>query len=213
MSEPFSRGRVSPDVALAILRSLQAVDTPREVLEDESFRHSLPRRLGLSDVVAAQMRRYEEMARRRRGVPAEEYVDLVRLVARRPDAEEVLAAAGTALAEERVLEPGALRRTGRRLVPIRLRRRRLVRTMARMARLVDPVGRLSSGTTPISVALDPALLSRTGDGGLGCELLTAALRVCVGRSGLEDLAVRHVTCAADGGTRCEWIASQDASEA
>ena len=50
--------KVNPAIALALLHSLRATDTPDEVIEDESFRVSLPRRLGLNEVVDAQMRRY-----------------------------------------------------------------------------------------------------------------------------------------------------------
>ena len=93
-------GWLSPSVALVLLESLRDVDTPPEILEDEAFRVSLPRRLGLSDVIDGQMRRYADMRKRRRQLEASEFLDLLRLIARRPDARMVFEAAGDRLGSE-----------------------------------------------------------------------------------------------------------------
>ena len=58
---PEIDGRLSPGIALILLESLRELDTPPEVIEDEAFNISLPRRLGLSDVIDGQMRRYADM--------------------------------------------------------------------------------------------------------------------------------------------------------
>ena len=57
------RGRaasITPLFPLILLETLRDRDRPEEVLEDEDVSVSLPRRLGLSDVVMVQIRRFQE---------------------------------------------------------------------------------------------------------------------------------------------------------
>ena len=79
-------GYVVPVLPLALLEAVRAHDRPDEVLEDENLAVSLPRRLGLSDVVLTQIQRYEADVQSGRRVPLPELIDLLRLVLRRPDA-------------------------------------------------------------------------------------------------------------------------------
>src|SRR5690606_19268600 len=74
---------IVPFLPLALLEAMRAQDQPHEVLEDEDLAASLPRRFGLTSVVASQIERYREAARKRRGVPVDDVVDLIRLVLRR----------------------------------------------------------------------------------------------------------------------------------
>ncbi len=53
------RRRVSALVALTILEVLQASDRPFEVLEEEDTSVTMPRRLGMSDVVERRKRTYQ----------------------------------------------------------------------------------------------------------------------------------------------------------
>ena len=86
MKPSRSADKVHPGIALALLRSLRDQDTPEESLENETFVDSLPRRLGLNDVVNIQMRRYADMRDQGRSLALSEFLDLVRLISRRPDA-------------------------------------------------------------------------------------------------------------------------------
>ena len=61
------------------------------------------KRLGLSDTVHAQIRRYAEAVRRSQQAASDEVVALARLIARRPDAEAVFRAAGSYLADRAYL--------------------------------------------------------------------------------------------------------------
>jgi hypothetical protein len=85
-------------VALTLLEVLRRQDRPAEVLEAENTTVTMPRRLGLSDVVDQQIRRYREEVRRGHRIGDDEVKDLVRLVIRRPDSEEVFFRAGRLLA-------------------------------------------------------------------------------------------------------------------
>ena len=90
--EPKPEATIAPALPLALLESIRAHDRPSEVLEDEDLTTSMPRRLGLTDVIDSQIRRYREDGRR--GVPLTEVADLFRLVLRRPDAEAIMRGAG-----------------------------------------------------------------------------------------------------------------------
>ncbi len=90
--------RVAPQVALALLECLRAADRPEEYLEEEVTSATLPRRLGLSDVIGKEIRKYEEEARRGRRVAESAVADLVGLVVRRGDSDEVFRQVGQQLA-------------------------------------------------------------------------------------------------------------------
>lgn len=90
--------RVAPQVALALLECLRAADRPDEYLADEVPSVTLPRRLGLSDVIGKEIRKYEEEAKRGRRVAESAVGDLVGLVVRRGDSDEVFRRVGQRLA-------------------------------------------------------------------------------------------------------------------
>ena len=90
--------RVAPQVALALLECLRAADRPDEYLEDEVPSATLPRRLGLSDVIGKEIRKYEEEARRGRRVAEADVGGLIGLVIRRGDSDEVFRRVGQRLA-------------------------------------------------------------------------------------------------------------------
>ena len=98
--EPIATGRqrVSALVALTILEVLRASDRPFEVFEEEDTSITMPRRLGLSDVVERRIRAYQEETKKRNRISDEEFGDLVRLVVKRPDARAIFLECGARLA-------------------------------------------------------------------------------------------------------------------
>ena len=52
--------RISAVVALTLLEVIKQQDIPSEVLESEDPTVTMPRRLGLSDVIEMQIRRYRD---------------------------------------------------------------------------------------------------------------------------------------------------------
>ena len=199
--------KVSPAIALALLAALRASDTPSEVIEDESFRISLPRRLGLNEVVDKQMRRYTEISERRGTITADEFASLLGLIDRRPDAAAIFAAAGRHLGEARFAPAGAVDRTRDRLTPARIRRRRLLRRMIEVARELQPGSSITSvseaGVDGIEIR-EPPLARATADGA-GCHLLTGALDVGIVRLAGDAHGIDHPRCVARGDDHCRWI--------
>ena len=196
--------RVHPGIALALLRSLRDQDTPEESLEDEAFADSLPRRLGLSDVVDVQMRRYADLRDRGQALALSEFLDLVRLISRRPDAHFIFRTAGGTLALERFADPGMIRRKMRRFYPEGVRRRNLLRSMSTAARALNPGSQIKAQQNPPGMEIENCALSSAGIHGSACEILTAALAVCVTEVWDADLSIRHTECRGREGDRCVW---------
>ncbi len=197
-------GRVRPGIALAILEALRKVDTPEEALEDEAFHRSLPRRLGLSDVVSSQMRRYADLRDRGGAVEEGEFRDLLRLIGRRPDAHRVFAVAGRRLAEEHLDRPRGLTRLARRLYPEPLRRRLVLRCLGRAARALSPGRTLHRETRPLSMSVEDCLLASSVEAVSACEILTAAATVCVEHLWQNGGVAQHPSCVGRGDDRCIW---------
>ena len=76
------------------------VDTPDDDPDTELVAELRNKRLGLSDTVYAQIRRYSDAVKRSQRTVRDEAVALARLIGRRPDAEAVFRAAGRFLANE-----------------------------------------------------------------------------------------------------------------
>jgi len=196
-------GRLSPGIALVLLESLRDVDTPSEVLEDETFHISLPRRLGLSDVIDGQMRRYADMSRRRRQLDVSEFVDLLRLIARRPDASLVFEAAGDRLGSEYAARTPKAASLAWRLAPAGIRRRTLLRHLRRVAASLSPGSAIRLDRTDPSVSVARCLPAVADTSGSACGMITAAFTACAEGLG-EATPVHHLTCESRGDESCRW---------
>src|SRR5437588_553789 len=85
---------------LSLLEAVRDVDTPQGDFEAEFVPELRNKRLGLSETVYAQIRRYAESVRRNQRAESDEVMALARLIGRRPDAEAVFRSAGRFLAYE-----------------------------------------------------------------------------------------------------------------
>ena len=204
---------VRPAIALAILEALRTTDTPEEVLEDEAFSYSLPRRLGLNEVVENQMRRYADLRRRGQSMEISELDSLITLVGRRDDARAVFDTAGTQLATDHFAAQSLARRAGRTVSPKLLRRRLLARSMERIARAFSPGASIETATTPPTLTVGGGLLASSGGAGAGCEMLTAAVRVAVEMYYGADADVETISCEGRGEEACVWIVRETRTQA
>lgn len=89
---------VNPLAPLSLLEAVRDADRPDGTEEAEYVPELLNKRLGTTDTIYTQIRRYSEAVRRGHPVSCEEVVALARLIARRPDAREIFTAAGIAAA-------------------------------------------------------------------------------------------------------------------
>lgn len=128
MGSSDSRSFVDPLVPLSLLEAVREADRPDGAAEAEAeyVPELLNKRLGTTDTVYTQIRRYTEAARRRHPVSGDEVAALARLIARRPDALDVFRAAGAATARAAYNRISSVRRMLLRVLP-----RFIARPMAR----------------------------------------------------------------------------------
>ncbi len=202
-------------VALVLLEVIRARDLPTEILASEDPTQTMPRRLGLSDAVEAQIRRYREEARKKRKILDDQARDLFRLVLRRPDSDEVFFQAGELLAGK----DGPLRG------PQRLYPRKALFALAR--RQVRSRIRSLFGREVGAFARAPFILEARGHffldmdpGGDACALVSGLCASILSRYLGRPVQVRHRPCQGLKGELCRWTAvvpedagKGDASEA
>lgn len=196
---PPNMARVHTILPLGLLLSLQEADQLPD-LAGEPFGDLASVRFGGSTTVAAQITRYRELLGRGSDVDSAEVAGLIRLVARRPDADLVLADAGRTagrLAAERSGMGMAVRAVSPRRVKRWSGRRKLRRVCA------DVFGVTFDGDDAATWA-DPAELG-TGDlAGSTCRLIGSATAELVRTyTGFEG-ALFHTTCRARNHEVCSW---------
>jgi predicted hydrocarbon binding protein len=196
---------VDPLLPLSLLEAVRNVDTPQGELEAEFVAELRNKRLGLSDTVHAQIKRYVDAVRRQQRPPQEEAVALAKLIGRRPDAEAVFRAAGRHLAKEAYL---TLSQTVRRVIdilpsllarPIALRKARRL-----MARYFE--GRIRRVGNYLVMVVPESVTSNSAPRGAGCAYYEAGLRELLRLLIGSSAAVEHVECVSRGDARCEWRA-------
>jgi hypothetical protein len=186
-------------VALVLLETLKSADRPGEVLDDENVTLTIPRRLGLSGVVEAQIQRYRQEARLGGRIAEQEILDLLRLVTRRPDSEDVFVEIGRSLTA--ASEAPHWRRILPRRIAFGMARRRVVR---RLKVLFDGAVVAGAGSPFILENVDD-LLMKADPGGEACGLVTGLSQAVLGAAGVEG-EVRHVSCRGRGDEGCRWEA-------
>lgn len=205
VQDPLPAARTTPVVALALLEALRSSDTPEEVLEDEDVQQSLPRRLGLSEAVGTQIRRYRDLKDRKAEMSARELVDLLVLVARRPDAGPVFARAGAWLARRQLEEGGLRRSVARAPLPDAVHRHLAFRTARSVARQVNPGAEVRIERKPPALVLEGSLPAAAGVPE-ACRMVRAALATALSLHGLEAGAEDglHPLCESRGDSCCLW---------
>jgi hypothetical protein len=191
---------------LSLLEAVRQADTPsQEELDAELVDELRNKRLGLSETVYTQIRRYTEAMRRRQRIAPDEALALARLVGRRPDAEEVFREAGRFLAREgyKTISP-TFRGMLRGLPSIVARPLALSRVRTLSARYLN--GQVKRVGSALLLEIDHPITAGAGPGAVGClypeSFLRELLYLLIGSTG----AVEHVRCRSSGESRCEWRA-------
>lgn len=195
---------VDPLLPLSLLEAVRVVDTPDEL--DADFVAELRnKRLGLSDTVYTQIRRWSDAVKRRQRGAHDEAVALARLIGRRPDAEAIFRAAGRYVARELYGTVAPATRRMLLVLPALLARPLALRQARRIARVQLDGGLRRVGgqlllTIPNSITLDAAPRAA------GCAYYEAFLRELLRLLIDVQGAVEHVRCAGRGEGVDEWLA-------
>jgi hypothetical protein len=189
---------------LSLLEAVRDVDTPGD-LDAEFVDELRNKRLGLSDTVYSQIKRYTEAVKRRQRTSQDEATALAKLIGRRPDAEAVFRAAGRYLALESYTTISPITRKLLRLLPSIIARPWALRRSRRLAaRYLNGTVRRVGGYVLLDVPRSVTLGAAPGS--VGCAFYESALRellrLLIGSIGSVD----HIRCDARGEGTCEWRA-------
>lgn len=200
-------------MALALLEAMRSADTPVEMLEDENVQHSLPRRLGLSDVVEGQIRRFRELTDRGGSTHAQQLADLFALVDRRTDAPVVFGRAGRWLVSHAVTRGKERAGVARFPLPGAMRRRLALRAVRSVATLVSPGSTVTVERSPMALTVTGCLPAYACGTSTGCGLITAAFGAALGAFDVEEARdasdpVHHSMCESRGDAACIWRVSE-----
>jgi predicted hydrocarbon binding protein len=199
-------GSVNAIVPLSLLEAVRSVDIPEgEDIDVEYVQEHRNKRLGLSDTVIAQIRRYKDAMKRNQPIAVHEASGIARLIGRRPDAESIFTRAGTIVANRIYQLISATRRQIIHLLPGFLARPLAFRQVKRAGEkyLGASVRRVGSS---IVLGVKESVTHETAPKGIGCLYYESALRellkLLVNGGGMID----HVHCRERGEDICEWRA-------
>jgi hypothetical protein len=189
----------------SLLEAIRNLDTPLDDGLNELAGEMISKRLGLSTTVAQQIERYRESALSSGMVPADEVIQIFRLIGRRPDAALVYADAGRRAARYAARAGGIGARFLLRMSPRPLRKRLGARAAASLARgLLGVELELREGRPNPEVHLAESMATQAGFPGTGCyfysAILAELLRVTSGFEG----AMVHERCLGRGDAECTW---------
>lgn len=196
---------VNPLIPLSLLEAVRRIDTPEEDPDAEYVQELRNKRLGLSDTVYQQIRRYSDAVKRGQMIPYTEATGLGTLIARRPDAQVLYSSAGEILANDvyGTISPG--RRKLIHVVPAMVGRRLALSNMRQIARKFFG-GSITSNTQVVTLAITDSVTANAGSPAGGCDYYASALRELLRLLVKGGGSVEHIHCMERGDSSCEWRA-------
>jgi predicted hydrocarbon binding protein len=197
-------GTVIAIVPLSLLEAVRSVDIP-EGDDVEYVQEHRNKRLGLSDTVIAQIRRYKDAMKRNQPIAVHEASGIARLIGRRADAEGIFVRAGTIVAGRMYQLISATTRHVIHILPGFLARPLAFRQLKRAAEKYFGASVRRVGAS-IVFGVQDSVTYGTAPKAIGCQYYESALRemlkLLVNGGGMID----HVHCRERGEDICEWRA-------
>ena len=199
-------GFVNALVPLSLLEAVRSIDIPEgDDVEVEYVQEHRNKRLGLSDTVIAQIRRYKDAMKRGQLIAVHEAAGIARLIARRGDANEIFVRAGTLLAARMYQMISASTRQIIHLLPGFVARPLAFRQLRKLGAKYFGAEVRRVGAS-IVVGVRESVTAGGTPKGSGCIYYESAvremLRLLVNGGGMVD----HVHCLDRGEDICEWRA-------
>lgn len=202
---PLNGSPLDARLPLAMLEAVKAIDTPAAEL-DADFVHELRnKRLGLSETVLLQIRRYHDAVRARQRIGYDEVLALARLIGRRPDADLAFREAGRRWARAFVDTVSSPRRGAARSLPALIARPIALGALRTISRRFMNGTLVRQGST-LLLEVESPVSADAAPKGAGCGLYEAAFRESLQLLADADGAVDHVMCRTRGDARCQWRA-------
>lgn len=190
---------------LSFLEAVRNVDSPVEDFEAELVSDLRNKRLGLSDTVYMQIRRFTDAVKRGQRTSYDEAVALATLLGRRPDAEAVFRAAGRHLAAEAYQTTGGVSRRLMLVLPSLVARPIALGHARRISRRYFN-GRISRVGSNVYLEVAESVTRNSAPRSIGCTYYEAGLKELLRLLVNSVGAVEHVRCATRGEGSCSWRA-------
>jgi predicted hydrocarbon binding protein len=190
---------------LSLLEAVRDVDSPIEDIEAELVGDLRNKRLGLSDTVYMQIRRYSEAVKRSQRTGIDEAAGLAKLIGRRSDAEAVFRAAGKFLAREAYQTISPVSRRLMLVLPSLLTRPIALRHTRKLTRRYFG-GRVSRVGSSIFLEVSHSVTLEAAPRSIGCAYYEAGLKELLRLLVNSVGAVEHHRCATRGEGTCAWRA-------
>jgi hypothetical protein len=206
-------GTVNAIVPLSLLEAVRSVDIPEgEDVDVEYVQEHRNKRLGLSDTVIAQIRRYKEAMKRNQQIAIDEAIGIAKLIGRRSDAEGIFVRAGKIVADRIYEMISTTRRQIIHLLPGFLARPLAYRQVKKAGEKYFGASVRRVGAS-IVFGVKESVTFEAAPRGIGCLYYESALRellkLLVNGGGMID----HVRCREKGEDICEWRADWRAVKA
>ena len=197
-TNPKNHRRVKAIVGLRLLEVVRDRDLPTELLEQENPARTIPRRLGLSDVVDRQIRMYGDDVRKGVHLTDQGITDLFTLVNRRSDSDEVFLNTGRELVE--VHFPFRWGQVFPESIQYMFARTYLSWHLKHL------FGRriLSFAEGPLNVEVQGLFFEGGDPEGSTCYLISGICQRILEQIGHQSAEVGHTLCRARGDDRCRW---------
>ena len=190
---------------LSFLEAVRHVDSPDEDLDAELVSDLRNKRLGLSDTIYNQIKRFTDAAKRRQRTSHDEAVGLATLIGRRPDAEAVFRSAGRYLAGEAYQSISPLTRRVLLVLPSLIARPIALRQARRVATRYFN-GRITRIGSSIYLEVGRSVTATSAQRSVGCTYYEAGLKELLRLMVNSVGGVEHVRCDARGEGSCSWRA-------
>jgi predicted hydrocarbon binding protein len=196
---------VNARIPLSLLEAIRRIDTPDDPTDTEYVAELRNKRLGLSDTVYTQIRRYNDAMKRGQRIPFAEAEGLGTLIGRRPDAETLFQNAGHILAADVYAAISSTTRGTIRTMPGFVSRPMALKQVKLAAEnflegTLERTGAFLALKVPKSVTVNGAPRSA------GCVFYETAFRDLLRMLIDAGDQVDHVHCAQRGEGFCEWRA-------
>lgn len=196
---------VNARIPLSLLESIRRIDTPPDQADTEYVPELRNKRLGLSDTVYTQIRRYSDAMKRGQKIPFAEAEGLGTLIGRRPDASELFRSAGSILANDIYESMSPTTRGTVRVLPKFMSRPMALKHLTAISEKFFS-GTLERNGSFLSLRVPDSVTVNGSPHSGGCifyeEAFRQLLHLLVGEPG----PVEHIQCAQKGEGACEWRA-------
>ncbi len=196
---------VNARIPLSLLEAIRQIDTPADPTETEYVTELRNKRLGLSDTVYTQIRRYSEAMKRGQRIPFAEAEGLGTLIGRRPDAAELFQNAGQLLAHAVYVSISPTTRGTIRLLPGFISRPMALKQI-KLASERFFEGTLERTGSFLSLKVVDSVTVNGSPRSAGCAFYETAFRQLLKMLIEAGEQVDHVHCAQRGEGVCEWRA-------